>query len=245
MTASNAADFLDRLASQAAVERTTFNQCWQQLLSSEDRTQRFLAYMVEAHHYVAFTCPLLARFEDRVRADDPDLADYLAKHREEEADHDAWLLKDLARLGFNPESVRRSLPRRETLALVGAQLYMIDHAPERLGHLGYIYALESAAVPGDEIDRLADALGLPRAALSTFRAHGDLDPDHEAALTAVLARHVTTEADRAAVFASLEMSLRFLSELVLGLAMAPITEIDARLNALKTSQRAETLSANR
>jgi pyrroloquinoline quinone (PQQ) biosynthesis protein C len=231
--------FLEDLAARTAVQRATFNQCWAQLLDQPDARTRFTAYMVETFHYVRFTCPLLQLFEDRVRADWPDLAEYLAHHREEETDHDQWLLRDLERLGLDAERVRAKPPLRETIGLVGAQLYAIGHAPARLGHLGYIYALESSAVPAEAVDRLADRLGLPRAALSTFRAHGELDPGHEAELTDAIARFVTTPAEREAVCINAEMSLRFLSELVLAIALAPGAEIEGGLVLLSADGGAQ------
>lgn len=230
--APHTSPFSEALSGQTDVARAGFNQCWAHLMAADNARTRFMAHMVETYHYVRFTCPLLKRFEERVHPHLPELAAYLAHHREEEADHDLWLLRDLERLGLPPDAVRHSHPRRETVALIGSQLYAIDHAPARLGHLGYGYALESSPGRPEAADHLADRLGLPREALSTFRAHCELDEDHVAELRETIDRFVTTPGEQEAVLANMEMTFRFLSELVLGLAMDPLEEIEADLARL-------------
>lgn len=233
--AAGAGAFSETLAAQTEIARTSFNQCWAHLMAVEGARTRFIAHMVETYHYVRFTCPLLKRFEERVRPAVPELATYLVHHAEEEADHDLWLLRDLERLGLSPDAVRQSHPCRETVALIGSQLYAIDHAPQRLGHLGYGYALESSPGRPEAADRLADRLNLPREALSTFRAHCELDSGHVKELKETIDRFVTAPAEREAVLANMEMTFRFLSELVLASALDPLEEIEAHLARLSAT----------
>ncbi len=230
--ASDTRPFSARLAEQTETARLSFNQCWAELLAADAARQRFIAFTVEIFHYVRFTCPLLQRFAERVRADNPELADYLAHHCEEEAGHDLMLLGDLARLGLSETAVRASRPRRETVALIGSQLYAIDHAPQRLGHLGYGYALESAPGAPEAADRLAAQLDVPIEALSTFRLHCELDPGHVRELRETIDRFVTTPEEQEAVLENMEMTLRFLSELALSCALDPLEEVEAGLARL-------------
>ncbi|MFP3945034.1 MAG: iron-containing redox enzyme family protein [Alphaproteobacteria bacterium] len=220
------------LAERTETARLSFNQCWAQLLAADAVRERFIAYMVETFHYVRFTCPLLQRFEERLRPEIPELAGYLAHHREEEQNHDLMLLSDLACLGLSEAAVRASTPRRETIALIGSQLYAIDHAPQRLGHLGYGYALESSPGAPEAADSLAARLDLPAEALSTYRLHCELDPGHVRELEETIDRFVTAPGEQEAVLENMEMTLRFLSELALSCALDPAEEIEAQLSRL-------------
>ena len=118
------------------------------------------------------------------RDDDPvcrGLADYLARHIEEETNHDLWTAEDLESIGFERARIFRVHPPASVAALVGAQYYwVLHHHPIAL--LGYIALLEGNPPSPQSIDDLQTRTGLPASAFRTMRLHATADPDHTAAL---------------------------------------------------------------
>jgi len=113
------------------------------------------------------------------------VADYCARHIEEELGHDDWLLEDLASLGADPDAVRSRPPSPTVAALVGAQYYWIHHV-HPVGLLGYVLLLEGWPPTLETVDELRRRTGYGPSAFRTLLAHADLDPSHGRELDAVL-----------------------------------------------------------
>jgi hypothetical protein len=102
---------------------------------------------------------------------------YLESHIEEEADHDTWLLEDLACAGLKETDVLARPPSTAVAAMCGSQYYWIyHHHPVAL--LGYIRLLEGNPPSQAHIDRLKRSSGFPDSVFRTYRMHGALDPHH-------------------------------------------------------------------
>lgn len=188
---------------------------WNAMIGAAGARERFIRYLVEAYHWVRHTCPLLERAAARA-ADLPWLAEYLRAHAEEERGHDELLLKDLERLGRGRAEVQGVWPRRETLALVAAQVHLMDTAgPVTL--LGHAYALEATPPTSPGIVRLSSALDVPQDALTALRVHADADPGHVRELRAMLDRLTDPERQRLVLY-SLEITSGYLADLLLALA---------------------------
>jgi hypothetical protein len=140
-------------------------------------------YFVRTHTIIRATVPLMeegARRAEALANDDPvaaGVAEYLARHADEERDHDAWLLEDLDLMGVRREEVLRRLPSATVASLVGSQYYWTYHY-HPLTQLGYISFMEGYPPSPELIDRLVAASSYPREAFRTFSEHGELDPHH-------------------------------------------------------------------
>jgi heme oxygenase-like protein len=141
------------------------------------------AYFVRTHAIIRATVPLMEEGARRARAmadDDPiaaGVAEYLARHADEERDHDAWLLEDLELMGVDRGAVARGLPSTTVASLVGSQYYWTYHV-HPVGQLGYISFMEGFPPSNELVDRLIEVSGYPRDAFRTFIEHGELDPHH-------------------------------------------------------------------
>lgn len=155
--------------------------------------RRYGEYLCVMHAVVRASVPLMEQAAARcaaLGAADPvarPLADYLREHVREERDHDAWLLGDLAAIGWDPAEPLHRVPPPAVAELVGAQYYwMLHHHP--VGLLGYVAVLEEQPGTPELPEHLERRTGLPPAGFRTLRAHVALDPGHRAALDAVLDR---------------------------------------------------------
>ncbi|QNE78761.1 hypothetical protein F0344_32875 [Streptomyces finlayi] len=181
---------------------------------------RYVRYLAAMHPLVRASVPLLRRAAERcAELDDPPsrrLAAYYTRHAEEERDHDAWLLDDLATAGARPAP----MPPPVVVELVGAQYYRIEHEhPVTL--LGYIAVLEGHA-PGPRLaDRLIEATGLPAGAFRTLREHAELDGGHLDDLHRVLDALEPAPARQTAVSVSALHTANLLTRLFLSLADDP------------------------
>ena len=182
--------------------------------------RRYPRYLTAMHPLVRASVPLLERAAERcAELDDPAsrrLAAYYTRHAEEERDHDAWLLDDLAAVGAAPAA----LPHPVVVELAGAQYYRIEHEhPVTL--LGYMAVLEGNA-PGPRLaDRLTEATGFPDAAFRTLREHAELDGGHLDDLHRVLDELALTPARQTAVSVSALHTANLLTRLFLSLAADP------------------------
>ncbi|MFF3837660.1 iron-containing redox enzyme family protein [Streptomyces sp. NPDC001930] len=180
--------------------------------------ERYVRYLAAMHPLVRASVPLLVRAAERCAAepDDPAarrLAAYCLRHAEEERDHDAWLLDDLAAAGAGPAAV----PHPIVVELAGAQYYRIEHE-HPVALLGYIAVLEGNA-PGPRLaDRLAEVTGLPGGAFRTLREHAELDGGHLDDLYRVFDALAPSPARQTAVSVSALHTANLLTRLFLSLA---------------------------
>jgi hypothetical protein len=140
------------------------------------------SYLVRTHWIIRATVPLMEDARARARDSNGDpvaagVADYLARHIEEERGHDEWLLDDLEVLGIERETVVSGIPSDTVASLVGSQYYWIRHV-HPVGLLGYIAVMEGYPPSPELVERLISASGHPREAFRTLAAHGELDPHH-------------------------------------------------------------------
>ncbi len=201
-----------RLGLQAGLQ-----YAWDKLFAAPDVRDRYLDYMVEVYHYVKFSCPLMALTASRLEGSHAGVIEYLKHHMEEEKGHEEMALNDLEALGFGRGQITRGLPARETMALIGTQLYIIQEL-QPIGHLGYIYALESDPPTPDSVRALSKRLEIPLSALSCFLEHAEADPGHAADLTRMLDAEVRDAEDQRLIEYNVQMTLEHMSDLILALA---------------------------
>ncbi|WP_329275796.1 iron-containing redox enzyme family protein [Streptomyces sp. NBC_00691] len=203
-----------KLAPTAPVLRAATVALWR----PDGLRERYARYLAAMHPLVRASVPLLVRAAERCAAepDDPaarSLAAYFLRHAEEERDHDAWLLDDLAAAGAGPSAV----PHPIVVELAGAQYYRVAHE-HPVALLGYIAVLEGNA-PGPRLaDRLAEVTGLPGAAFRTLREHAELDGGHLDDLYRVFDALAPTPALQTAVAVSALHTANLLTRLFLSLA---------------------------
>ena len=164
-----------------------------QTLSGPDLPDVFLAYLIALHGIIRASEPLLQAGADeaarRYQAGDDTcygLAEYYARHKQEELDHALWLLQDIQVLGVAPELVLARQPAAAIAALAGSQYYWIYHYhPGFL--LGYLAVLECYPLTTEQIVRFQQGTGYPDAAFRTLCKHAELDPGHGDEVNRVLA----------------------------------------------------------
>ncbi|MFJ2055719.1 iron-containing redox enzyme family protein [Streptomyces sp. NPDC087908] len=206
-----------KLAPTAPVLRAATAALWR----PDGLRPRYVRYLAAMHPLVRASVPLLLRAAERCAEcpDDPAarlLAAYFLRHAEEERDHDAWLLDDLAAAGAGPAAV----PHPIAVELAGAQYYRIEHE-HPVALLGYVAVLEGHA-PGPRLaDHLAGATGLPDAAFRTLREHAALDGGHLDDLYRVLDALAPAPARQTAVAVSALHTANLLTRLFLSLAEHP------------------------
>jgi hypothetical protein len=140
-------------------------------------------YLRTMHGIVRSATPLLLAASERARelaADDAvarALADYLARHAEEERGHDVWLLEDLEALGADPTEPLREIPSPRVATFVGAQYYWLrHHHPVAL--LGHMAVVEGYPPEVGFAARLQRLTGFPEDAFRAVRRHERLDIRH-------------------------------------------------------------------
>ena len=185
--------------------------------------QRYLRYLAAMYPLVLASVPLLERAARRCAdlggPSTRQLADYYARHAEEERGHDVWLLDDLAAAGAGAGAAEAA-PPFAVAELAGAQYYRIEHGhPAAL--LGYMAVLEGNAPAPWLADRLAGATGLPEGAFRTVREHAELDAGHLDDLYRVLDALPLTPGQQAAVSLSALHTANLLTRLFLSLAADP------------------------
>jgi len=112
-------------------------------------------------------------------------AEYLARHIEEEKDHDAWLLEDIAVCGISDDKVRSKLPGPVVAALLGAQAFWIlqEHP---VAVFGYLAAVEGDPPTHVHLNQIRIQTGYPEEAFRCLREHADADVLHQAELRAAI-----------------------------------------------------------
>ena len=174
------------LRARVALTVNLLGAATQRLLDRPDLPRLIPAYLLLVHQMIRASVPLMetARREAMRRDDDPvcrGLADYLARHIEEETNHDLWTAEDLESIGFERARIFKVPPPASVASLVGAQYYwVLHHHPIAL--LGYIALLEGNPPSPQSIDDLETRTGLPASAFRTMRLHATADPGHKESL---------------------------------------------------------------
>lgn len=143
----------------------------------------FPDYLIRTHCIIRTTVPLMeaALGQARVMADSDPVASgvaiYLAKHLDEERDHDKWLLEDLEVMGVDRSKVLARVPSPTIASLVGCQYYWALHY-HPVALLGYFAFMEGYPPTQPLIEDLIARTGFPREAFRTMVEHGELDPHH-------------------------------------------------------------------
>lgn len=106
------------------------------------------------------------------------LKEYYQQHLAEEIGHDTMLLDDLKRLGVDEVPLLHFAAQ-----FAGSQYYLIAHEHPAL-LLGYMRALESNAMPIEEVDKLSLHHGTE---LTALRHHAVHDPHHKKDLDDMIA----------------------------------------------------------
>ncbi len=131
-----------------------------------------------AHHSVGLLRDSVGRYDE---VDRPDLAAFAAARLDGEEGHDRFPLDDLHALGYEAErAVAAVAPDPVAVSLI-AFAHDALAAPEPVGFLGYIHAMERHAirVPHDWFTTLGEILPPGVDATSGLRAHAtDLDLEH-------------------------------------------------------------------
>ncbi len=182
----------------------------------------YLAFLTEAYHHVRHTVPLLRACRDRL----PDRLHWmrgaLDEYIEEETGHDEWILADIAAAGGDAEAVRTGIPGMGTELMV-AYAYDTIARGNPLGFLGMVHVLEgtSVALALAAADRIQQGLGLPDAAFTYLRSHGELDREHTAHF-AQLIDAIDEPADHRAIVHATRMFYRLYGDIFRGLPLPDV-----------------------
>jgi hypothetical protein len=120
-------------------------------------------------------------------------ATYLQAHMREEAEHDQWLLDDLATLGISSSQVLSATPCAGVVTLLGAQYFWLFHA-HPVAIFGYLIVLEGYPPLAEQLQEIQVRTGLPSSAFRCLLAHAENDPHHIAMLNRTLDAMDLTEA---------------------------------------------------
>ncbi|GAA0679170.1 hypothetical protein GCM10010193_35910 [Kitasatospora atroaurantiaca] len=190
-----------------ALAAPPLNAAMAELWRPDGLTERYGRYLRTMHEVIRASVPLMELAVRRCTALGPadpvagPLADYLARHIEEERGHDDWLLADLAAAGLDPHGPLRQQPPPVVARLVGPQYYWVEHF-HPVSLLGYITVLENNAPAPWLAERLAADTGLPGAAFQTVSHHAVLDTGHSAELGRILDELPLDQAQETAVAVS-------------------------------------------
>lgn len=173
----------ERLARKIDLARRPFALACSRLFHHTRLREVLPPYFMRTHAIIRATVPLMeegARRAGALADHDPvaaGVATYLARHADEEREHDEWLLEDLELMGLDRASVLGHLPSVTVASLVGSQYYWTFHY-HPIAQLGYLSFMEGHPPSPELIDHLVSASGYPREAFRTFSEHGELDPHH-------------------------------------------------------------------
>lgn len=113
------------------------------------------------------------------------LSGYLARHIEEERDHESWLLDDMEHCGIERGLAEARIVTGAVAALLGAQQYWIE-SDHPVAYLGYLAVIEGNPPSRRHLAEIQQRTGLKDEALRTMREHADADEGHSAELQAVI-----------------------------------------------------------
>lgn len=151
-------------------------------VGASDLDQLYPALLLQSYQLARASVPLLelslARASE-LAAEDPvarQLCDYLARHIEEEREHEVWALEDLKITRYGEGQISKPTPP-EVAAVVGAQYYWIRH-DHPVSIFGYMAVLEGYTLPADLLRSHAVRSTLPEGAFRTMLEHAIVDEKH-------------------------------------------------------------------
>lgn len=216
----------ERLRVKLSFGEPALRRALAELWRAEGLLPRYRAYLCAMHAVIRASVPLMERAVERAalrgRYGDPLsalLVPYLDGHIREEADHDTWLLEDLAAAGGEPRDAVDRVPDPLVASLAGAQYYWIEHH-HPVALLGYIAVLEGHAPAAGLAPRLARLTGLPAPAFRTVHEHAHLDDGHIAELHALLDRLPLSRGQETAIAVSALHTTDALTQLFVRLGRA-------------------------
>lgn len=195
-------------------------------LRGEVSLASYVAFLTEAYHHVRQTVPLLRACRDRLPPRLHWMRSALDEYIAEESGHDEWILADIAAAGADSEAVRNGSAGMATELMV-AYAYDTIARGNPLGFLGMVHVLEgtSVALAIAAADRIQQGLGLPDAAFTYLRSHGELDREHTAHFEQ-LVDAVDDPADRQAIVHAARMFYRLYGDVFRGLPL-PLARLEA------------------
>jgi pyrroloquinoline quinone (PQQ) biosynthesis protein C len=180
-------------------------------------TELFPLYLIRLYGLVRTGVPMMQAAVDRCRelpktdAVAQALIAYFEEHIPEEADHDEWLLDDIASLGYDADAIRHEIPSPLIASVAGSQYYWIHHV-HPVGLMGYIFLLEGNPPTADHVERIKVNTGLPESAFRCLMHHAIADVGHREELLAALDAMPLTEEQAGLVAISATWCQHLLSE---------------------------------
>jgi len=184
----------------------------------------YVAFLTEAYHHVRHTVPLLQACQAALPAHHDWLRGPLDDYVVEEQGHDEWILDDIRACGADAEAVRYGQPGHATEVMV-AYAYDLIARRNPLGFFGMVHVLEGTSVNLASLaaDRIQRPLGLPDAAFSYLRSHGELDKEHAAGF-ALLMDQIDDPQDQADIVHAARAFYRLYGDVFRGL---PLPQVQA------------------
>ena len=174
---NNYEQLLERTANERAA---LLNQpVLQQVAEGDFDALTYQRFLTNAFHHVRHTVPLMMLTGARLKPCQSWLQPLLKEYIEEETGHERWILGDIGAAGGDIEATADSTPWFEVDVLVRFVRDYIEQE-EAVGFFGMVLVLEgtSTTLASATADRVQELLGLPDAAFTYLRSHGDLDQDH-------------------------------------------------------------------
>ena len=208
---------------------------WNRMYRQSMPRERFICYMVEMYHYVKNTCPLMELALEKSRQSMPALARYMKRHLVEESGHEQWVLNDLENLGLSRKAVIGSFPLRQTINLIGSQIYMInEYGP--IYYLGYVYMMEGNTATVAQLDAISEDLGIDPSCMSACYMHAEIDIDHHIGeLREWIELHVSQGHEMDAIQRNMQITSSNISELFLEISYMDERDLTSRLERLRFS----------
>ena len=159
----------------------------------------YVAYLEQAYHHVKHTVPLMMLAGARMSTKQAYLRDALVEYIEEEAGHEAWILRDIGNAGGDVDAVRYGNPNIATEVML-AYAYDYISRVNPAGFFGMVYVLEGTSIQlaSSAANTLQNSLGLPAECFSYLSSHGELDQEHMKYFENLVNR-IEDESDQAAI----------------------------------------------
>lgn len=138
----------------------------------------YVAWLRETWHLVRHTTRIYARAASHCGDGRRALRDWFLEQADEENGHDRLCVKDLQKLGLEPQAVLAGPPRAGVWGLITQDWYLAEHAPAALLGSALVSEELGARVAGPVVEALAATSAIPREALGFIRAHGVHDLKH-------------------------------------------------------------------